>query len=308
MVVYDIQNLTKWYARQPEPANCEITLQIREGEIFGFLGDNGAGKSTLVRQMANLLKPSSGSISLFGKQLCYDPLAVPRAIGYMPQSWMALNQLTVSEALYFTAHLRGYSRREARVEREKLLQRWQLEHLRHSTGRDLSGGERRLLQIGIAMAGSPPVLILDEPTNELSPQRRKQVWDALRVLNRAEGTTIIFITHDAIEAEKIIQRVGILHQGALVALGRPPELKRQIDETLRLEIYFAAGPAPRLPEQLQVQVVDDGHWVVRLQRRQVEHVLEVLSRLQIDDFRLSSATLEDLYLHYATPTPKPAND
>jgi len=88
----------------------------------------------------------------------------------------------------------------------------------------LSGGQKRLLQIAIALAASPPVLILDEPTNNLDPQRRKLVWDTLREVNQQLGTTVVFITHDAIEAEKVIQRVGILREGELVAVGRPSEL------------------------------------------------------------------------------------
>ena len=124
----------------------------------------------------------------------------------------------------------------------------------------------------------------------------------MRDLNRHEGTTIIFITHDAIEAEKIIQRVGILHAGALVALGRPQDLKKEIDKKLRLEIQFPAHSPPLLPADLQTTIVDAGRWVIQLERHQVEQVLEILGDAEIDDFRLSSATLEDLYLHYAVPT------
>ena len=96
----------------------------------------------------------------------------------------------------------------------------------------LSGGQRRLLRLAVAMAGQPPILILDEPTNDLDPQRRKLVWDVLREENQQRGTTIIFITHDAIEAEKVIQRVGIMRNGKLVANGRPSELKQAVDQKL----------------------------------------------------------------------------
>jgi ABC-type multidrug transport system ATPase subunit len=110
MLVYDILHLTKIYPGQARPANDDITLQIAEGEIFGLLGDNGAGKSTLVRQLANLLASTSGDITLFGQPVGRDPFYVPRHVGYMPQDRLALNNLTVGEALYFTAHLRGLSR------------------------------------------------------------------------------------------------------------------------------------------------------------------------------------------------------
>lgn len=300
MPVYDIQNLTKTYSAQPTPANHEITLQIHEGEIFGFLGDNGAGKSTLVKQMVNLLRPTSGQVLFYGKPVNADPQLTALNVGYMPQSWHVLNHLTPGEAIFFTAHLRGLSHQAAQEESERLLELWQLDHLRNKMGKHLSGGERRLLQISIAMAGNPPILMLDEPTNELSPQRRRQVWAVLRDLNRTQGTTIIFITHDAIEAEKIIQRVGILNGGKLVSVGKPSDLKSQIDQKLRLELFFRPDEKPMLPEGLTIQILDDGRWMVYLERTQLEPVMRCLDQDSIDDFRFYSTTLEDLYLHHAT--------
>ena len=299
MIVYDIQGLTKRYPGQPQPANQEISFQVGAGEIFGILGDNGAGKSTLVKQMMNLEKSTAGVIHFYGRPLNQDPLTVPLRVGYMPQSHLALNQLTVGEALYFTAHLRGLSRADAFHERERLLALWEIGGLRNKVSAKLSGGESRLLQLSIALAGRPPVLLLDEPTNELSPQRRKQVWEHLRQLNQQEGTTIIFITHDAIEAEKIIQRVGILYQGKLVALGRPSELKRALDQQVRMELFFTVGQPPILPRIISYHVIDEGRWLLYLERHRLAEVLSQLDWRTIDDFHLYSATLEDLYLHYA---------
>jgi len=299
LIVYDIQNLVKYYPGQMQPANKDITLQIQEGEIFGLLGENGAGKSTLVRQMANLVQSNAGSITLYGQPLGRDPLHVPLHVGYMPQEGSALNSVTVSEALYFTAHLRGLSRGEARQDCERLVDTWQLQEMRHKPIMRLSGGQKRLVQLAVAMSGAPPVLILDEPTSGLDPQRRKLVWDVLRQINRERGTTIIFITHDAIEAEKIIQRVGIMRAGELVAVGRPSELKRLVDRKLRLELFFPQGTSPALPPGLSHRQLDAGRWVVLLEWSEMMDTLNRLKLEQLDDFRLYSATLEDLYLHYA---------
>lgn len=305
MLVYDIQHLGKTYPGASQPANDDITLQIHAGEIFGLLGENGAGKSTLVRQMANLLTPSAGSITLLGQPVGRDPFHVPLHVGYMPQDRLALNNLTVGEALYFTAHLRGLSRPDARRERDRQLALWGIQDLRCKTNRQLSGGQKRLLQLAVALAGSPPVLILDEPTNDLDPQRRKQVWDNLRQINREQGATVIFITHDAIEAEKIIQRVGIVHGGKLVALGRPADLKASVDNQLRLELFFTPGLCPSLPEGLTPHSLAPGRWLVYLDRQQASRVLDSLDMRRVDDFRLYSATLEDLYLHYANHSQTP---
>ena len=302
MLIYDISSLVKTYPGQSQPANDGITLQIPAGEIFGLLGDNGAGKSTLVRQMANLLRCTSGSLTFLGHKLGLDPLQVPLNVGYMPQDALAINNLTVGEALYFTAHLRGLSRVAAQLERQRLLDLWQIGPLREKTGPQLSGGERRLMQLAVAMAAHPPVLLLDEPTNDLDPQRRKQVWDILRSLNQERGTTIIFITHDAIEAEKIIQRVGIMRLGKMVAIGKPSQLKAQVDRKLRLELFTSSDLPPCLPLGIQPQRVDNGRWLAYLERDQASHVLSQLELSMVDDFRLYSATLEDLYLYYASST------
>jgi ABC-type multidrug transport system ATPase subunit len=299
MVVYDLQAVTKQYPQQPQPANQHITLQIHAGEIFGLLGDNGAGKTTLVRQMVNLLQPTSGFIKLFNKPIAHDPLQTATTVGYMPQDANALNNLTVGEALYFTAHLRGLSRRDAQQERDTLLATWQIGDLRDKYSSRLSGGQRRLLRLVVAMAGRLPVLILDEPTNDLDPQRRRMVWDNLKQLNQRQGTTIIFITHDAIEAEKIIQRVGILRKGELVAVGRPSELKKQVAQQLRLELFFPPETPPHLPAHLTPHQLQPRRWLAWVERGDIGQVLNGLNLEQLDDFRLYSATLEDLYVHYA---------
>ena len=298
MLIYEIDALTKIYPRQTEPANCEISLWIREGEIFGLLGDNGAGKTTLVRQMVNLLRPTSGTIRLLGREVAQDPLHVPLHVGYMPQEAHALNILSVGEALYFTAHLRGLSRADARRERDTLLELWQIGSLRDRYSSQLSGGERRVLRLAAAMAGSLPVLILDEPTNDLAPQRRRLVWDNLSRLNRERGTTILFITHDAIEAEKVVQRVAILHRGRLAALGRPSELKQQVDQKLRLELFGAPGRPPVLPSGMVAHELQPGRWITWVERSEVSALLGRLDLEQVDDFHLYSATLEDLYVHF----------
>jgi ABC-2 type transport system ATP-binding protein len=307
MLAYEIVNLTKIYPQQAAPANDRIELDIECGQIFGLLGDNGAGKTTLVKQMANLLVPTSGTIRLFGQPLACSPLYTPRQIGYMPQTGLALNNLTVGEALYFTAHLRGLSRRDAIAERDRVIALWGLGTIRNHITNRLSGGQKRLILLATAVAASPPVLILDEPTNDLDPQRRRLVWDVLRATNRERGTTIIFITHNALEAEKVIQRVGIMRQGRLLAVGRPGTLKADLNRQLRLEIVFTPGDPPLLPDGIHhanPHEIAPGRWQLLIERDAAPAYLEALNHAaRIEDFRLSTATLEDLYLSLAELAP-----
>ena len=299
MVVYDIKHLEKRFPGLEKPVNDDINLQINQGEIFGILGDNGAGKSTLVKQMVNLLRPTFGEIQLLGKLIHNEPMHVPLNIGYMPQDSAALNNLTVGEALYFTARLRGLSRSEAKKEREKQLDFWQIKALRNQPSPRLSGGQKRLLRLAVSTTAQLPILILDEPTNDLDPQRRKLVWDNIREINHAQQTTIIFITHDAVEAEKVIERVAIMQNGKIIVNGRPAELKQQIDHKMRLELIFSPESPPNLPAHLPIHVLQPGRWLTLLEWDEIKGVINTIDLNQIDDFRLNSATLEDLYLHYA---------
>ncbi len=296
---YSIVDLVKRYPGASRPANDGITLDVLQGEIFGILGDNGAGKSTLVRQMVNLVKPSSGDILLFGRPVAADPIWSTLRVGYMPQDGRSIINMTVGEALYYTAHLRGLSRSDARIECARLLEQWDLGSIADRVGRRISGGQRRLLQLATAMAARPPVVILDEPSNELDPQRRKQMWANVRELSEQHGTTVIFITHDAVEAEKALQRVGILQAGKFVAVGRPADLKAAVFDTLRLELMFDPAQPPMLPDGLQRQEIEAGRWLLMLPRAHIDSLLPQLALNRMVDFKLYSATLEDLYMHYA---------
>ncbi len=298
--VYDIINLTKRYPGQTIPANDNLTFTVEMGEIFGLLGANGAGKTTLVKQMANLLTPSSGCVRLFGRLLTDDPLYAPSQIGYMSQGVHALNILTVAETLYFTAHLRGLSRRDARAERDALLEKFDLGSLRHHPANQISGGQKRLVLLATAMTARPPVLILDEPTNDLDPQYRRFVWDEITALNQKHGTTVILVTHNVLEAEQVIQRVGIMRSGQLIALGRPGQLKGTLNQQLRLKIIFSPGQPPTLPDDAAPREIAPGHWRLLIDQEKAPAYLAAITAAEsIEDFQLGTATLEDLYLSLA---------
>lgn len=299
-IVYDIVDLTKCYSKQTTPANNRITLHVQQGEIFGLLGANGAGKTTLVKQLANLLAPSSGTIRLFGQPLNSAALYTPGLIGYMPQQGLALNNLTVGETLYFTAHLRGLSRRDARTERDHLLDLLDLGSVRDRQASKLSGGQQRLQLLATTIAASPPVLLLDEPTNDLDPGHRRHIWDVVRNLKNQRGTTIILVTHNVVEAERVIERVGIMRQGHLIALGRPGQLKAELNRQLRLQIVFDPGSPPVLPDGVVPHEDGPGRWHLLIGRDAAPAYLSALNRASgIEDFSLSTATLEDLYIALA---------
>lgn len=296
--IFKINNLNKTYKNSDVAANNNLSFEILPGEVFGILGANGSGKTTLIKQMVNLIMPTSGEIQFNGKPLDELKHDLLLQIGYMPQDGMAFNNLTVGEALFFTAFLRGLSKREASKERDRIISLFDIQSLRNRYARKLSGGQKRLLQIATALVGEPPVVILDEPTNDLDPQRRQQVWEVLKVINQ-KGTTIIFITHDAIEAEKIIQRVAIMEKGNIIAMGSPSELKEKLGYQFRLELIFDPVKSPKIPKDIFQREINPGHKMLYIQRDQLTQIMELLNLSQYKDFHLYKTTLEDLYFYYA---------
>ncbi|MCX5387339.1 ABC transporter ATP-binding protein [Streptomyces sp. NBC_00083] len=297
---YEVEGLCKRFGGTAGPANADISFRIRQGEFFGLLGSNGAGKTTLVKQMTGLVRPDRGTVRLLGRDVFTHPRFTASTVGYMPQSAFALNSLTVKEALYFSAHLRGVSAKAARRERDTMLELLDLTHLAGKVARQLSGGERRLLQIAVTLVGAPPVLILDEPTNELDPSRRRQMWQLFRELNQRDGRTIILITHNAVEAEQVIERVGILKEGRLVALGAPAELKSSLLRSqIRLSITLGDTQRHGLPDYVRVQSEHRGKVVALVDSADLPSLTKDVDLTVFPAFTLHTATLEDVYVSYA---------
>ncbi|HEX2914792.1 MAG TPA: ABC transporter ATP-binding protein [Chloroflexia bacterium] len=307
--VYRIEHLTKRYGRgkalrNAKPANLDISLDIKAGEVFGLLGSNGAGKSTLIRQMVNLTAPSEGRILLMGQDIARHPEAVTRYVAYMPQKPHALLDLTAEEAVYYTGHMRGMAKDLARREAARLVEEWGLEAVRRKAVRHLSGGQHRLVSLAATLVGNLPVLILDEPTNELDPAFRKQVWEQLVEINRTRGTTIILVTHNVQEAERVIQRVAIMSDARVVGLGRVSELKAQLDQQVVLELFLRPESAYAAEQVLsntpQAQKSRPNEWTVRVPRQGGEEAIhQILSQVQLarlEDFRVHTASLEDVYM------------
>lgn len=298
MPVYDIEALSFRYSEQSPLVNDALSMSIEEGEIFGLLGANGAGKTTLIKQMVSLLKPTSGTIRLFGQALKQDRHYSAQKVSYMPQRGEALNNLTIDETLYFTAHLRGLSRPDALREQQRLVDLLDLGAIRHKPVTELSGGQRRLSLVATTLAAQRPVWILDEPTNDLDPERRRHVWDILRQAQAEYHTTLILVTHNILEAERMLERVAILKDGKLLALGRVGLLKKQLNQQLRLEIRFTPNQPPQLPEaDLVPHIYHESQWHLLIDRDKAPLYLNALNaQSQIEDFILTTPTLEDLYI------------
>lgn len=245
MPLVEVQNLTKTFGDTTAVAG--VSFEVQEGEIFGLLGPNGAGKTTTVRILTTLLEPSSGVVRIAGFEAHRHRLLVRQFIGYVPQALSADAQLTGYEDLLIVAKLLGMSRREREERIENVLRVMGLQEAADRLVRTYSGGMVRRLEIGQAILHQPRLLLLDEPTIGLDPVARQTVWHALTTLRQETGLTLLITTHYMEEAEEYCDRVAIMHQGKIAAIGTPNELKALIgkpDGTL--EDVFVALTSARL--------------------------------------------------------------
>jgi ABC-type multidrug transport system ATPase subunit len=150
------------------------------------------------------------------------------------------------------------------------------------------------------------VLVLDEPTSDLDPLRKRQVWERLREFRTSRGTTIVFVTHDAVEAEKVVDRVAIVRDGQLAAIGEPASLKGVVGRVLRIEVCFPPSHPPRVPVGVTPEERTNGRWVLQMDWRAAMEFLRQLDAEQVEDIRITMPTLEDVFIHHADATPSAA--
>jgi ABC-2 type transport system ATP-binding protein len=216
-----------------------ISLEINNAEIFGLLGPSGAGKTTIVKCVAGIDETTSGSIKIFGKKM--PNLESMKKIGYMTQSDALYEELTALENLDFFAEVYGLkgSRKKERI--NTVIQLVNLENDRKKKVGEYSGGMKRRISLAISLLHEPKLLILDEPTVGIDPVLRQEVWKEFGRLSRS-GTTIIVTTHVMDEAEKC-DRLGMVRNGKLIALGTPTELKENINTQSIEEVFIHYGGA-----------------------------------------------------------------
>jgi len=214
-----------------------LTLTVGRGEVFGFLGPNGAGKTTTIRMLMGILVPSSGRVLIDGLDCQADATEVKRRVGYLPDTPLFYDYLRGSEILQFVAEMHGYSRAEARQRSARLLDEFGLQEAAQDYAVNYSLGVKKRLGLACALIHDPAVLILDEPINGLDPRAAREVQARL-LAAAASGVTIFVSTHLLDMAEKLCDRVGIIHHGQLVATGTLDEVRAQASASGSLEDVF----------------------------------------------------------------------
>jgi ABC-2 type transport system ATP-binding protein len=231
----EFQRLTKSYGGFD--AVKDLTLQVGRGEVFGFLGPNGAGKTTTIRMMMGILVPSAGRVLISGHDCHRAATAVKRHVGYLPDTPIFYDFLRGREILQFVAEMHGCARKDARARAARMLDAFALGEVAEEFAVNYSLGMKKKLGLACALIHEPSVLILDEPINGLDPRATRDVNERL-LAEAARGTTIFVSTHLLDMAEKLCDRVGIIHRGTLVATGSLDEVRAAAASTGSLEDVF----------------------------------------------------------------------
>jgi ABC-2 type transport system ATP-binding protein len=220
-------------------AVADLDLQVDTGTVVSLLGPNGAGKTTTVRVLATLSRPDAGYARVAGYDVVHDAAQVRRVISLTGQFAALDKHLTARENLVLMARLRGMGRREAVAVTEQLIERFAIEEFRNRLVKNLSGGERRRVDLAAGLIETPHVLVLDEPTTGLDPRSRQVVWSTIRSLVD-DGVTLLLTTQYLEEADALADRVVLIDRGREVAAGTPAQLKAQVGAQ-RVDVIAADG-------------------------------------------------------------------
>lgn len=270
-----------------------ISFDVHEGELFAFLGENGAGKSTTINILSTILAKTSGEVKVFDNELGKDDDAIRSLIGIVFQNSVLDNKLTVKENLYTRGAYYGMSKREISEILEEFMDSFELKSIWNRRYENLSGGQRRRVDIARALIHDPKILFLDEPTTWLDPKSRKIVWDYIDYLRKNKHMTIFLTTH-YMEETKDADNVVILDKGEIIAKGTPSELKSAYASS-RLVWY-----ADELPGNSEVlsgykYTYDADHYNVRFSGCITD--LLYRNRDVITDYEVIKGSMDDVFLN-----------
>ncbi len=295
MALIEIKHLTKKFG--DFTAVNDVSLEIREGEIFGLLGPNGAGKTTTLSILGTLLPPTSGTAIIDGHDVAMHPTRVRRSIGFVFQDPSSDDLLTGRENLYLHAVMYGVPWKEIQSRIDESLRLVDLTDRQHVRMRKYSGGMRRRLELARGFLHKPKIMFLDEPTLGLDPQGRENLWHYIKKLSKENHITIILTTHYMEEADVLCDRVGIIDQGKIITLDTPANLKQSMGgDVVTIETKNAQISA--LEQKPYLQHLTYTNDLLRLTVDDVSaHLQEILSLAgTATHIEFHAPTLHDVYM------------
>lgn len=294
--VIQIENLRHSYGQRE--ALKGISFDVRSGEIFGLLGPNGSGKTTLFRILSTLMLPNAGRALISGFDAAKQPDQVRRSIGVVFQAQSIDVKLTAQENLWHQGHLYGLRGPVLQERIREMLQRVGLEDRAKEKVETFSGGMQRRVELAKGLIHRPGILLLDEPTTGLDPGARRDLWQYLKQLRQEQKVSVIITTHLMEEAERC-DRLAILNQGEIVAIGTPAELRSEIGgDVILLETEEPASLAMRIQQKFRISttVLDNK---VRMERNEGHRFVTDLMESfpgEVQSISVSKPTLEDVFI------------
>lgn len=286
-----VANLTKKYKNHL--AVDDISFEVREGELFAFLGENGAGKSTTINILCTILKKSMGNVKIFDYELGKDDDAIRNSMGIVFQNSVLDDKLTVKENLHTRGSLYGLTTKQIDERLRPFMEKFELDEIWKRKYETLSGGQRRRVDIVRALINSPRILFLDEPTTGLDPKSRKILWDYISYLWKEKNMTIFLTTHYMEEARDA-DYVVILDAGRIIAKGTPSKLKREYAYA-RLVWYTEKSAENEQVLCGYTYTYEQDHYNVKVQGNITEFLYE--NRKMISDYEIIKGSMDDVFLN-----------
>ena len=268
-----------------------LSFNVKKGEIFGFLGSNGSGKTTTIRALLGIYQADSGELLINGEEFSPEKVG---AIGYLPEERGLYKKEKVMDVMQYFGRLKGLSKKEAQEFSKKYLKRIGLEDKANLNIDKLSGGQQQKIQLGITIMGKPELLILDEPTKGFDPVNRQLLMDIIEEEN-ARGATIMMVTHQMEEVEKICNRALLLKNGKMKAYGTVDEIRNKFGEQ-RIILEFV-GELPN-SDKFEIIKKEANYAELSLKADSQEILKELVSKnLQIINFKVQKSTLNEIFLN-----------
>ena len=280
-----------------------VDLDVEEGEVVGFLGPNGAGKTTTLRMLTTLLRPTAGTATVAGYDVVKESVQVRRSIGYVSQAGSTASTARAGEEVMDHGMLYGISRQQAEATGRQLFAQLQLDGLWERMPRNMSGGQKRRLDIVMGLIHDPTLVFLDEPTTGLDPQARANLWEHIARLRSERGATVFLTTHYLDEADALSDRIVVIDQGRIVASDTSDNLKAQVSGDLVIlevpatQVTSTADKLGAIAEDVEVE---GSHVRGRVRRagKAVPGLLRDLgaSGIELDSIEIHRPTLDDVFL------------
>lgn len=303
----EIKNISKQYGKSVL-ANDNITFNIEDGRILGVLGPNGAGKTTLIKQICGLLKPNNGKILIDKKDIRLNKEVITEYIAYQGQQLYVLDSHTIREAIYYTGIYRGLTKEEAKLQTTKLLEYFNMIPDEKKLMSKVSGGQKRLVSVISALIGLKPIIVLDEPTNDLDPVNRSKLWKLIKQISN-NNNIIIIVSHNITELEDVVDDIVIINSGKLLKHGALYKLKMDMSDDLKYIIKCKEEKTSIVEEKIKeycnrysitysIQNKTDITIIVKKNLLQA-FVIEILNLIDIEnivEIKMYRVNLEDIYL------------